>query len=55
MDKNDYDQDLRKAEMSDEIEEAELYDNFRLTIQEKSLDKNASGKIPVPYRKGLYG
>ena len=34
-----------KAKMSDDNEESELYDNFRLTIQEKTQDKNVSGKI----------
>ena len=31
--------------MSEDNEESELYDNFRLTIQDKPHDKNVSGKI----------
>lgn len=31
--------------MSDDNSESELYDNFRLTIQEKSINKNVSGMI----------
>ena len=31
--------------MSDDNSESELYDNFRLTIQEKPKDKNVSGMI----------
>ena len=31
--------------MSDDNSESELYDNFRLTIQEKSKDENVSGMI----------
>lgn len=31
--------------MSDDNAESELYDNFRLTIQEKSNNENVSGMI----------
>ena len=46
--KVDFDREIllhKEIEMSDDNSESELYDNFRLTIQEKSNNENVSGMI----------